>query len=385
MSGTAYSRDELILNNNKIFASCIDNAGGEFLNALLDEAAFLNASDLHISAEMPLYLRIDGELIKINNLILSSEQINSELKKIIAPENYKIFNENYELDFGFFSQGKKAGKIRVRGSCYRDINGIAVAFRILPLKVPDLNELNLPKILKIITQKRGGLFLTSGAAGSGKSTTLAAILNEINNSRREHIITIEDPIEYIFTPNLCLIHQREVNLHTKNFHDALKYALRQDPNVIMIGEMRDAETISAAITAAETGHLVLSSLHTQDAAQGVERLIAAFDNQAEARARIASVLTGIITQKLIPVQNKNNNYNNYGRVCATEICMANNAVKNSIREGRTHNLRSIIQTGLSDGMQTLEQSLADLVHKNFISQNTALSYTNYPDELKRIL
>lgn len=396
MSGAAYRRDELNLIKNN-FSAPVNNNGGGIFSALLDEAAFINASDLHISAGMPIFLRINGELIKLSevknfnddlilnkNLILNSEQINNELQKIISPDKYKFFTENYELDFGFFSYGEKSGKIRVRGSCYHDINGISIAFRILPVKIPNLDELNLPKILKEIAKRRSGLFLTAGAAGNGKSTTLAALINEINNSRREHIITIEDPVEYIHEPNLCLIHQREVSLNTKSFYSALKYALRQDPNVIMIGEMRDAETISAAVTAAETGHLVLSSLHTQDAAQGVERLVAAFpaDKQNTARVQISSVLAGIFTQRLIPVSNMNNENNK--RICAAEICIANNAVKNCIRDGRTHNLRSIIQTGLTDGMQTLEQSLADLVHKKILLPDTALNYANYPAELDRI-
>ena len=336
------------------------------LSELLHQAAGLRASDLHLSLNSSAYLRIDGELIKFENLKF-------DLNKILEELNLNL-NNNHELDFSFTS-----GALRVRGSLYRDINGIAAAFRLLPSKILSLDDLKLPEILKQIAKSKSGLFITAGAAGSGKSTTLAAILNEINNTRHEHIITIEDPVEYLHKANLCLIHQREVNLHTQNFASALKYALRQDPNVIMIGELRDAETISAAVTAAETGHFVLASLHAQDAAQAIERLIASLasgNNNNEARVRIAGVLTGIISQRLI----KNATVNK-GRVCAAEICIANNAVKNLIRENKIYNLRTVIQTNLAQGMQTLEYDLNNLIKAGVITRDDALSYASYPAEI----
>lgn len=339
------------------------------LSELLNQAAGLRASDLHLSFNSSAYLRIDGELIKFENLEF-------DLNKILEELNLNL-NNNHELDFSFTS-----GALRVRGSLYHDINGIAIAFRLLPSKILSLDDLKLPEILKQIAKSKSGLFITAGAAGSGKSTTLAAVLNEINNTRREHIITIEDPIEYLHKANLCLIHQREVNLHTQNFASALKYALRQDPNVIMIGELRDAETISAAVTAAETGHFVLASLHAGGAAQAIERLIASLSsnnnynyNNNEARTRIAGVLTGIISQKLIKLNNAQ------GRTCAAEICLANNAVRNLIRENKIYNLRTVIQTNLNQGMQTLEQSLNNLIKLNLITRDDALSFADYKAEI----
>ena len=339
------------------------------LSELLHQAAGLRASDLHLSLNSSAYLRIDGELIKFENLKF-------DLNKILEELNLNL-NNNHELDFSFTS-----GALRVRGSLYRDINGIAAAFRLLPSKILSLDDLKLPEILKQIAKSKSGLFITAGAAGSGKSTTLAAILNEINNTRHEHIITIEDPVEYLHKANLCLIHQREVNLHTQNFASALKYALRQDPNVIMIGELRDAETISAAVTAAETGHFVLASLHAGGAAQAIERLAASLssnnnynNNQNEARTRIAGVLTGIISQKLIKLKNAQ------GRTCAAEICLANNAVRNLIRENKIYNLRTVIQTNLNQGMQTLEQSLNNLIKLNLITRYDALSFADYKAEI----
>ena len=334
------------------------------LSELLNQAASLRASDLHLSFNSPAYLRIDGELIKFENLEF-------DLNKILEELNLNL-NNNHELDFSFTS-----GALRVRGSLYHDINGIAIAFRLLPSKILSLDDLKLPEILKQIAKSKSGLFITAGAAGSGKSTTLAAVLNEINNTRREHIITIEDPIEYLHKANLCLIHQREVNLHTQNFASALKYALRQDPNVIMIGELRDAETISAAVTAAETGHFVLASLHAGGAAQAIERLVASLssDNNYEARTRIAGVLTGIISQKLIRLKNAQ------GRTCAAEICLANNAVRNLIRENKVYNLKTVIQTNLNQGLQTLEQSLNNLIKLNLITRDDALSFADYKAEI----
>ncbi|MBQ3377753.1 MAG: PilT/PilU family type 4a pilus ATPase [Synergistaceae bacterium] len=334
------------------------------LSELLNHAANLRASDLHLSFNSPAFLRIDGELIKFENLKF-------DLNKILEELNLNL-NNNRELDFSFTS-----GALRVRGSLYHDINGIAIAFRLLPSKILSLDDLNLPEILKQIAKSKSGLFITAGAAGSGKSTTLAAIINEINNTRREHIITIEDPIEYLHKANLCLIHQREVNLHTQNFAGALKYALRQDPNIIMIGELRDAETISAAVTAAETGHFVLASLHAGGAAQAIERLVASLssDNNYEARTRIAGVLTGIISQKLIKLNNAQ------GRVCAAEVCLANNAVRNLIRENKIYNLRTVIQTNLNQGMQTLEKSLNNLIKLNLITRDDALSFADYKSEI----
>ena len=336
------------------------------LNELLSEAAALRASDVHLSEDKPVYLRINGELINYKNLDLNFNKILDELG---------LKDNGHELDFSFNNDN-----IRVRGSLYHDINGLAIAFRLLPMKVLSLSELGLPEILKSIAKNKSGLFIAAGAAGSGKSSTLAAILNEINNTRREHIITIEDPIEYLHEPNLCLIHQREINLNTLNFAGAVKYALRQDPNVIMIGELRDAETISAAVTAAETGHFILASLHAHDAAQAIERLIASLaagnNNNNEARVRIAGVLTGIISQRLI----KNAKINK-GRVCAAEICIANNAVKNLIRENKVYNLRTVIQTNLAQGMQTLEYNLSNLIKAGVITREDALSYASCPAEI----
>ncbi|MBQ7264383.1 MAG: PilT/PilU family type 4a pilus ATPase, partial [Synergistaceae bacterium] len=243
-----------------------------------------------------------------------------------------------------------------------------------------IEELGLPVTLKEIAQSRHGLFLVTGATGHGKSTTLAAMVKEINCTRSDHIITIENPIEYVHQLMLCMIHQREVGTNTESFAEALKSALRQDPDVILIGELRDLETIASAITAAETGHFVLGTLHTQDASQSIDRLIDVFPphQQQQIRVQLASVLIGICSQQLIPMRGG-------GRLCATELLVANAAVRNNIREGKTNQIRTIIQTGSSLGMHTMEQCLTAFVRADVLSKDNAMRYAYDPAELARML
>lgn len=287
------------------------------------------------------------------------------------------YREKREVDTSYAVMGM--GRFRV--NAFIDSDGPAVAFRSIPSEVPTLFHLGLPEILKRFTQKSKGLVVVTGPTGCGKSTTLAAMVHEINQSRRVHIITIEDPIEFVHSPKLALITQREVGTHTRSFPDAMRSALREDPDVILVGEMRDLETISAAITLAETGHLVLATLHTQDAPQTIDRMIDSFPShqQEQVRTQLSTTLLGVVAQRLIP------RVDGGGRILALEILVRNDAITNCIKEGNTHQIYSMMQIGKEDGMITLDSSLAELFRNGLISEQDMLLRAQDPQLLANLV
>ncbi|NLL37384.1 MAG: type IV pilus twitching motility protein PilT [Fretibacterium sp.] len=352
------------------------------LRLLLAEVIRRNASDLHLSVGVPPALRIGGLLHYVHEMGPASvADVERELSLVLTPDQMESLKSAYELDFSFSYRSPDGLEARFRANCYYESRNMAAAFRLIPLNVRSIDDLHLPEILKEISRRRRGLFLVTGPTGHGKSTTLAAIINEINKTRYEHIITIEDPIEYVYRSERCMVHQREIGTDTSSFAEGLRRALRQDPDVILIGELRDLETIAAAVTAAETGHLVFGTLHTQDAAQSIDRIIDVFPahQQTQIRVQLATVLVGICSQQLIPSGSDGS------RVCVTEILVANPAVRNCIREGKTTQIKTLIQTGGSMGMQTMEQSLANYVAQGVLPLDTAMAYAYDPKELQRIL
>lgn len=352
------------------------------LKALLNDVVLKNASDLHIGVGVPPVIRIDGTLRYVEGGgIPTGLDIERALLEVMNMGRLEVFKEEKELDFSFTHTGPDGIEARFRGNCFFEAHGMAAAFRLIPTYIRSVDELNLPLVLKEIVRKRRGLFLVTGPTGHGKSTTLAALIREINMTRFDHIITIEDPIEYVHRSERCLIHQREIGTDTSSFAEGLRRALRQDPDVILIGELRDLETIAAAITAAETGHLVLGTLHTQDAAQSVDRLIDVFPphQQTQIRVQLGSVLLGICSQQLIPKGETG------GRLCATELLIANPAVRNCIREGKGSQIRTLIQTAANIGMHTMEQRLSEFVKNGSLSLDAAMTYAYDPQDLQRIL
>ena len=352
------------------------------LRALLNEVVVKNASDLHIGVGVPPVMRIDGSLRAVEGAgVPTGQDIEAALMEVISRERMARFKEDLELDFSFAFSGPEGTEARFRGNCFFEAHGMAAVFRLIPASIRTIDELALPPILKEIIRKRRGLFLVTGPTGHGKSTTLAAVIREINMTRFDHIVTIEDPIEYMHRSERCLIHQREVGTDTSSFSEGLRRVLRQDPDVILIGELRDLETIAAAITAAETGHLVLGTLHTQDASQSIDRLVDVFPphQQQQIRVQLASVLLGICSQQLVPRGAAG------GRVCATELLIANPAVRNCIREGKGNQIRTLIQTGANVGMHTMEQSLADFVKAGNLPMEAAMGYAYDAQDLQRIL
>ena len=351
---------------------------------LLGDVIKKSASDLHIRAGVPPVMRIEGQLHYLNELgSLTEEEVEQIFQATLTRAQMEKYKNENELDFSFTYRGDYNTEVRFRGSLYFALRKMSGSFRLIPSDIRTIDEMGLPSILKEVCQKRRGLFLVTGPTGHGKSTTLAAMIREINDTRDDHIITIEDPVEFVYTPNKCLINQREIGVDTNNFAESLRRAMRQDPDVILLGELRDLETISTAITASETGHLVLSTLHTQDAAQSIDRLIDVFpaQHQEHIRVQLALVLVGICSQQLIPSTSEYGG----GRICATEILLANPAVKNCIREGKTNQIKTLIQTGVNVGMHTMEQSLAVFVKNKILSLDAALTYAYDPKDLQRIL
>ena len=335
------------------------------------------ASDIHLSSGCLPALRVHGELNYIDSsVIFTKEALEKFISEILPDSQLERFNRTGDLDFAF-----TYGTQRFRGSAYREMNGVSLTFRLVPTVIRSLDELGLPAILKTMSQKHRGLFLATGPTGHGKSSTLAAIISEINRKRKAHIVTIEDPIEYIHTPELSVIHQREIGHDTENFASGIRHVLRQDPDVIMIGEMRDLETIGAAITAAETGHLVFGTLHTQDASQSIERIVDVFPphQQNQIRLQLAYTLLGICSQQLIPREDIK------GRVCATEILITTPAIRASIREGKISSIRNAMLTGMSFGMHTMEQDLVRWVKEGKISRSTAKSFAYDQAEIERVM
>jgi twitching motility protein PilT len=347
------------------------------IKKLLKSVMAFKSSDLHLVVGSEPQIRIDKELRALNLPVLSHKDVEEMAYSLIEDKQKKEFEENNELDFSF--ELKDIG--RFRANYYRTIYGIGCAFRMIPIEIPTLEEYGNPPIFKELVKKEKGLILVTGPTGSGKSTTLASMLHEINLTERRHIITIEDPVEFVHTNIKSLFSQRDVGSNTKSFATALKYALRQDPDVILIGEMRDAETIGAALTAAETGHLVFGTLHTNSAPSTVNRIIDVFDGeeQAQVRAQLASSLVAVISQTLIPRIGG-------GKAATQEIMISNPAISNLIREDKVHQIYSQMQLNQGESaMTTQTQQLLILMQKKVISKENALKNSNRPDELMKVI
>ncbi|MEX2012984.1 MAG: type IV pilus twitching motility protein PilT [Candidatus Levyibacteriota bacterium] len=352
------------------------------LQQLLQFTIQNNSSDLHILPGIPPAVRVDGSLVYIPSYpALTREQTEQMIFSVLSSAQKELLIANKELDFSFgYGGGVYGDKGRFRVNAYYQRNLLSAAFRFLPPTIKTVEELSLPKVIHNFASLRQGLVLVTGPTGHGKSTTLAAIINEINLNRASHILTIEDPIEYIYPNGKSIISQREMGSDTHSWLLALKSALREDPDVVLVGEMRDPETISSAITVAETGHLVFSTLHTNSASQTIDRIIDSFPayQQSQIRAQLAATLKGVISQRLLPKING-------GRIPAVEILVASPALSSNIREGKTHLIDSIIQTSQEIGMITLEASLAQLVLGGNISLDMAKSYAIHQEELQRLV
>ena len=352
------------------------------LDTLLGLAVEAGASDLHVSDNTPIRVRISGRLEPLiyqqHRLIADAAQSHRLLTEIIDQDQMARIEQEHELDFAYGPEGVDA---RFRCNYFFAQGSMRAVFRQIPTEIKTLDQLQLPEELRKLTQYPRGLVLVTGPTGSGKSTTLAAMIDEINRGRDEHILTIEDPVEFVHQSKKSLINQREVGPDTHSFANALRAALREDPDVILVGEMRDPETISLGITAAETGHLVFATLHTQDASQTVDRLIDSFppDQQSQIRAQLSLTLQGVVSQQLMKT------VDGKGRVVACEILTATDSVRNSLREGKTEQIYSTIQTGSQHGMQTMEAALVELVLKGEISRQHAHERCSKPEEFDRMM
>jgi len=346
------------------------------LRHLLQEMIQRGASDLHITVGNPAKLRVDGDLVNSRTpQVLAPKDTLSLAYSILTENQKKRFETEDELDFSFGVQNLS----RFRGNVYKQRGCVAMAIRQIPYEIISIEKLGLPPIINKLAERPRGLVLVTGPTGSGKSTTLAAMVDKVNRERKGHIITIEDPIEFIHRHQNCMINQREVGADTKSFKAALKYALRQDPDVILIGEMRDLETIGAALTIAETGHLVFATLHTNSAAESINRMIDAFPahQQAQIRAQLAFVLEGVITQTLLP------RAKGKGRVAAAEVMMCTPAIRAVIRDEKIHQIYSLMQAGKKHGMQTMNDALQMLYIKGEVTLEEALKRSSDPAELMR--
>jgi twitching motility protein PilT len=336
------------------------------------------ASDVHLSPGFAPAIRIRGRIVPLKEYgKLSPQQTRDTVYSMLNDDQRKRFESNKQLDLAYAVPGVS----RFRVNCFFQRGSISAAFRRIPHEIPELAELGLPQILEEFTRKPRGFVLVTGPTGSGKSTSLAAMIDIINREREEHILTIEDPIEFLHRHNQCIVNQREIGADADDFALALKSALREDPDVILVGEMRDLETMSTALTAAETGHLVFATLHTQSTAQTVDRIIDVFpsEQQKQVRMQLSIALQGIVTQQLLPTADGT------GRVVAAEVLVPTPAVRNLIREGKTHQIYSALQTGASHGMQTMDASLADLARRNLITRELAESRSSSPEELRRLM
>lgn len=333
---------------------------------LLHMAYTSKASDLHISVGSAPVIRIDGVLHPVEGDRITAEESQAMAEVLMGEGNSGIFNTAGEIDFSYpLDNG-----VRYRVNVYRQRSGVSIAARSIPAEIPSLQQLSMPLILESLAKKPQGLILVTGPTGSGKSSTLAAMIHSINQSESKHIVTLEDPIEFLHSHGKCLVDQREVGSDTHSFASGLRAALRQDPDVILVGEMRDLETISAAVTAAETGHLVLATLHTTDAPQTIDRIIDAFPGhqQNQIRSQLASVMLAVVSQRLFP------RATGRGRVCATEILVNTPAVANLIRTEKTHQLKNVMQTSRSLGMHTLEMSIREHLAGGLITSAAAKAY-----------
>ncbi len=348
---------------------------------ILSEVLQKNATDIHIGVGIQPSMRVDGDLQYMTQLgSMSNEDVRALISEILTRKQLEELDELWEVDFSFTFTGPTGEQSRFRGNCYFERGNLCVALRTIPTNIRTLEDLKLPSSIHEVATRHRGLFLVTGPTGSGKSTTLAALIQEINRKRPCHIITIEDPIEYMYTSEKAIIHQREVGSDTHSFSEALKRALRQDPDVILIGEMRDLETISAAVTAAETGHLVFATLHTQSAPQTVDRIIDVFPShqQQQIRQQLSTVLIGVCTQQLVAVPGG-------GRVVATDLLFATPAVRNLIREAKVSQMVSIMQTGSAAGMHTMDQDLGRLVREGKLPFEAARERAHDPKDLERLI
>ena len=347
------------------------------IETLLEACIKHGASDLHIQVGLPPILRVDGSLVPISNTpILTTEIVDTLIFSTLDSMQRETLAKDKEFDYSF-AFGEIA---RFRVNAFNEKGHLAAAFRLIPTKMPTIEELGMPQVISSFAEYPRGLVLVTGPTGSGKSTTLAAIINKINSEKSVHILTIEDPIEFTHKSKRSLVAQREVHYDTYSFSRALKSALREDPDVVLLGEMRDLETISAAITIAETGHLVFATLHTNSAAQSVDRMIDVFpaEQQPQIRSQLAGILMAVCSQRLVPAIGG-------GRVCAAEIMVANTAIRSIIREGKTHQLDTAIQTGASEGMQTMDRTLAKLVQQGTVTYDSAREYAVDVREFERIV
>lgn len=338
----------------------------EKIDILLQAAFELKASDIHLTVGVPPIMRINGDLKKFGKDKLIPNDTEGMAKVMIPPHMWDLFKEKGELDFSYSLPGVS----RFRVNAFHQRTCISMAIRIIPARIPSIEELDLPTILTKMVEKPHGLILVTGPTGSGKSTTLASMIHYMNQHMSKHIITLEDPIEYLHSHGNSIIDQREVGFDTKNFANGLRAALRQDPDVILVGEMRDLETIQTAITAAETGHLVLGTLHTSSAPDTINRIIDVFEpaQQPQIRIQLASVLVGIISQRLFPTVDKKE------RKVATEIMVNNSAIANLIRNEKVHQILSIMQTSRAQGMHTLESNVKDLIDRGYIQKEIAMPF-----------
>lgn len=347
------------------------------IQKLLKSVVAYKSSDLHLVSRSEPQIRIDGRLVALNLPVLDGKMIEEMSYSLLTEKQKQLFEEEGELDFAIVLPGVG----RFRANYYRTMDDIACAFRIIPVEIPSLDDLNAKQIFKELVKREKGLILVTGPTGSGKSTTLAAMLNEINLHEARHIITVEDPVEFVHQNKKALFSHRNVGSDTKSFARALKYSLREDPDVILIGEMRDKETIGAALTAAETGHLVFGTLHTNSAPQTINRIIDVFagDEQPQVRAQLSTSLVAVISQALLPRIGG-------GRIAAQEILITNPAIANLIREDKVHQLYSQMQLNQTNtGMTTQTQELIEFLRKKIISKDSAMQYCNRPEELERMI
>ena len=345
----------------------------EVLKEVLDRGA----SDLHLSVGVPPTLRVSGRLEAMDYPVITANDSRDLVYSVLTQDQRQRLETDWELDFSY----SVPGRARFRVNAYFQRDSLGAAFRLIPIEIRSVEELGLPKVLHELAAKPRGFVLVTGPTGSGKSTTLAAMVDEINRTRCEHIMTIEDPIEFLHRHQSCVVNQREVGSDTKSFNRALKSVLRQDPDIILVGELRDLETIQTALTAAETGHLVLATLHTQDAPQTIDRLIDVFPphQQDQIRVQIASTIQGIVSQQLLPTRDGR------GRCVACEVLVPTPAVRNLIREGKTHQIYTVMQTGTKFGMQTMDAALADLVRRRLITRELAERQSSNPEDLTRLM
>ncbi len=345
----------------------------DILNSLVEK----NGSDIHLIVGLPPILRLDGDLIPVPGVgEITPAEMDLLLDPLMSAEQKQLFADNKEWDFAYQHEDK--GRFRI--NVYLTKGNKAAALRLIPARIRTIEELNLPKVFEKMANKKQGLVLVTGPTGEGKSTSLAALIDRINSQRNEHILTIEDPIEFVYEPKRSIISQREINQDTKDWGIALRSALREDPDVVLVGELRDYETIASAITVAETGHLVFGTLHTATAAQTIDRIIDVFPShqQAQVRQQLSATVEAVISQRLLKKTGG-------GRIAAFEVMTANAAIRNLIREGKTYQIDNVIQTTSAEGNMLIESSLLDLVRQNFIAKEDALRTAFRPDQMQRLL